>query len=115
MNCVAMCFIARKHRAGYMKHHWLVDAGAAKNSATGKLRLVSLLPSATEMACALGLTDQLLGITHCCDYPPEIRGKPLVVHSNIPVSELSLREIDSAVSETLGQGASLYHLDEQLL
>ena len=83
--------------------------------ATGGLRLVSLLPSATEMACALGLADQLLGITHCCDYPPEICGKPLVVHGNIPVDDLSLREIDSAVSESLGRGASLYHLDEQLL
>lgn len=79
------------------------------------LRLVSLLPSATEMACALGLADQLLGITHCCDYPPEIRGKPVVVHSNIPVDDLSLREIDRAVSECLRQGGSLYHVDDQLL
>lgn len=80
-----------------------------------ELRLVSLLPSATEMACALGLADQLLGITHCCDYPPEIRGKPLVVHGNIPVDELSLNEIDQAVSAALGRGESLYHVDEQLL
>ena len=83
--------------------------------APGELRLVSLLPSATEMACALGLADQLLGITHCCDYPPEIRGKPRVVHGNIPVDELSLGEIDSAVSAALGRGESLYHVDEQLL
>ncbi len=82
---------------------------------TGGLRLVSLLPSATEMACALGLTDQLLGITHCCDYPLEIRGKPLVVHGSIPVDDLSLREIDGAVSQCLERGASLYHVDEQLL
>lgn len=82
---------------------------------TGELRLVSLLPSATEMVCALGLTDQLLGITHCCDYPPEIRGKPLVVHGNIPVADLSPREIDSAVSESLGRGESLYHVDVELL
>lgn len=84
-------------------------------STTDGLRLVSLLPSATEMACALGLTDQLLGITHCCDYPPEIRGKPLVVHGNIPVDDLSLREIDGAVSRCIESGASLYHVDEQLL
>ncbi len=87
----------------------------SSNRATNELRLVSLLPSATEMACALGLADQLLGITHCCDYPPEIRGKPLVVHGNIPVGELSLREIDSAVSASLARGESLYHVDEQLL
>ncbi len=83
--------------------------------ASGELRLVSLLPSATEMACALGLADQLLGITHCCDYPPEVRGKPLVVHGNIPVDKLSLSEIDQAVSAALRRGESLYHVDEQLL
>jgi iron complex transport system substrate-binding protein len=79
------------------------------------LRLVSLLPSATEMACALGLADRLFGVTHCCDYPPGIRGKPLVVHGNIPVDELSLSEIDQAVSAALGRGESLYQVDEQLL
>jgi len=87
----------------------------SSNRPTSELRLVSLLPSATEMACALGLADQLLGITHCCDYPPEIRGKPLVVHGNIPVDDLSLGEIDRAVSAALGCGESLYHVDEQLL
>src|SRR5262245_18741777 len=79
------------------------------------LRLVSLLPSATEMVCALGLADQLLGITHCCEYPPEIRSKPRVVHGNIPVNELSPREIDRAVTESLRGGASLYSIDEALL
>lgn len=86
-----------------------------KVTPTPDLRLVSLLPSATEMACALGLTDQLVGITHCCDFPPEIQGKPLVVHSNIPVDELSLSEIDRAVSVSVAQGQSLYQVDEQLL
>jgi iron complex transport system substrate-binding protein len=79
------------------------------------LRLVSLLPSATEMACALGLADELVGITHCCDYPSEIRGKPRVVHANIPVAELTLRQIDVAVSECLHAGRSLYQVDEALL
>jgi iron complex transport system substrate-binding protein len=82
---------------------------------TRELRLVSLLPSATEIACALGLADQLLAITHCCDYPPEIRGKPLIVRGTIPVEDLSLREIDQAVSESVGRGASLYSVDEALL
>lgn len=79
------------------------------------LRIASLLPSATEMVCALGLADRLVGITHGCDFPPEIRGKPLVVHSNIPVHELSLSQIDRTVSDTLHRGESLYHLDEELL
>ncbi|MBL9167766.1 MAG: ABC transporter substrate-binding protein [Verrucomicrobiales bacterium] len=82
---------------------------------TPDLRLVSLLPSATEMACALGLIDQLVGITHCCDYPPEIQGKPLVVHGNIPVDELSPSEIDHAVSASVARGQSLYQVDEDLL
>lgn len=80
-----------------------------------ELRLVSLLPSATEMACALGLIDQLVGITHCCDFPPAIRGKPLVVHGHIPVDDLSLQEIDRAVSDSLARGESLYQVDVALL
>ena len=79
-------------------------------------RIVSLLPSATEIACALGLSDQLAGITHCCDYPREaIADKPVVVHSAIPVETMSCNEIDVAVSAHLRAGESLYHVDEQLL
>jgi iron complex transport system substrate-binding protein len=79
-------------------------------------RIVSLLPSATEIACALGLGDQLLGITHCCDYPlDQIAGKPKVVHSALPVEEMSCNEIDVAVSARLSAGESLYHVDERLL
>jgi len=78
--------------------------------------IVSLLPSATEIACALGLADQLLAVTHCCDYPPDVVAtKPRVVHSAIPVEEMSCREIDTAVSAHLRAGESLYHVDEQLL
>lgn len=43
--------------------------------AAGK-RIVSFLPSATEMVCALGLEDRLVGVTHECDYPPSVKGKP---------------------------------------
>lgn len=75
-------------------------------------RIVSFLPSATEMACALGLGDQLVGITHECDYPPEVNGKPVVVHSALPVETMSQREIDIAVSERLKRGLSLYEVDE---
>ncbi|HEX7862106.1 MAG TPA: cobalamin-binding protein [Verrucomicrobiae bacterium] len=78
-------------------------------------RIVSLLPSATEIACALGLGEQLLAITHCCDYPPEIEGKPRVVHSALPVEEMTCNEIDVAVSARLKAGESLYYVDEQLL
>ena len=79
-------------------------------------RIVSLLPSATEIACALGLAEQVVGITHCCDYPREvIAEKPVLVHSAIPVETMSCNEIDVAVSAHLRAGESLYHVDEQLL
>jgi iron complex transport system substrate-binding protein len=42
------------------------------------MRIVSLLPSATETICALGLRDQLVGVSHCCDYPPEIEGGAVI-------------------------------------
>jgi iron complex transport system substrate-binding protein len=81
----------------------------------GKLqRIVSFLPSATEMLYALGLGDRLMGVTHECDYPSEAKSKPVVVRSLLP-DGLTQREIDAAVSERLKQGLSLYQADEELL
>jgi iron complex transport system substrate-binding protein len=78
-------------------------------------RIVSFLPSATEMACALGLGDQLLGVTHECDHPREVRHKPVVVRSVLPIERMSQREIDMAVTERLRSGLSLYQVDESLM
>src|SRR5919108_476567 len=78
-------------------------------------RIVSFLPSATEMVCALGLNERLVGITHECDYPPEIQGKPIVVRNALPIERMSQREIDAAVAARLREGLSLYEVDEQLL
>lgn len=78
-------------------------------------QIVSFLPSATEIACALGLTDQLVGITHECDYPVEIEGKPVVVRSALPIETMNQREIDVAVAERMRAGHSLYQVDEKLL
>src|SRR6266478_2620880 len=78
-------------------------------------RIVSFLPSATEMACALGLGDQLVGITHECDYPPEVKGKPIVVRNVLPIEKMSQPEIDAAVTQRMRDGLSLYQVDEQLL
>jgi iron complex transport system substrate-binding protein len=77
--------------------------------------IVSFLPSATEMACALGLAEELVGITHECDYPPEIKGKAVVVRKALPIEKMSQREIDVAVSERMRDGRSLYEVDEKLL
>jgi iron complex transport system substrate-binding protein len=78
-------------------------------------QIVSFLPSATEMACALGLSEQLVGITHECDYPPEVKGKAIVVRKTLPIETMSQREIDVAVSERMREGRSLYEVDEKLL
>lgn len=75
-------------------------------------RIVSFLPSATEMACALGLEDQILGISHECDYPPVVKSKTVVVHGALPIATMTQREIDDAVSERLRTGKSLYEVDE---
>jgi iron complex transport system substrate-binding protein len=79
------------------------------------MRIVSFLPSATEMACALGLADSIVGITHECDYPPEIKSKPVVVRAVLPLEQMTQSEIDRAVAERIHNGQSLYAIDEQLL
>lgn len=78
-------------------------------------RIVSLLPAATELACALGLENQLVGISSECDYPPEIRQLPRVVSSVINSHHLSPRDIDNAVRQRAAQGQNLYLIDEDKL
>ena len=78
-------------------------------------RIVSFLPSATEMVCALGLGDLLVGITHECDYPAEVRGRSIVVRNVLPLESMSERETDVAVTARLRAGESLYQIDEKLL
>src|SRR5262245_59873811 len=78
-------------------------------------RIVSFLPSATEMVCALGLDDRLVGITHECDYPTSIQGRPVVVRSAIPVETMTQSEIDESVSQRLQNGLSVYQVVEKLL
>lgn len=78
-------------------------------------QIVSFLPSATEMACALGLGDQLIGVTHECDYPPEVKDKAVVVRAALPIAQMTQSEIDAAVSERMRDGRSLYEIDELLL
>jgi iron complex transport system substrate-binding protein len=75
------------------------------------MRIVSLLPSLTELACALGRRDDLVGVTHECDYPPGVEELPWLTRSNIPTAASSA-EIDAMVS---AQQGSLYTLDEAKL
>lgn len=78
------------------------------------MRIVSLLPSATEMLCALGLEDQLVGVTHGCDYPPAVNLLPRVTSTGIP-KDASSAEIDRLVRQRHAAGLPLYELDTRLL
>jgi iron complex transport system substrate-binding protein len=75
-----------------------------------RLRICSLLPSATEIVCALGAQNQLVGVTHECDFPPSVRSTRKITRSNIP-AHFSSAEIDAAVSASLDSSGSLYELD----
>ena len=77
-------------------------------------RIVSLLPSATELCCSLGLRDQLVAISHECDFPADLKGLPAITSSIIPHG-LEQREIDVFVRDALAKGKSLYAVDQQLL
>ena len=79
------------------------------------MRIVSLLPSATEIVAVLGLTDQLVGISHECDYPDEICDRPRVTRCEIHGSDLPSTAIDAWVRDTLAARGTLYTLEEQLI
>ena len=78
------------------------------------MRIVSLLPSATEIICQLGLENELVGVTHECDYPPSVRALPKVTRTLIPAAASS-REIDELVRERLKTERALYTLDLPML
>ena len=79
------------------------------------MRICSLLPGATEIAFALGLGDNVVGVTHECDYPAEARQKPIVVRSLIDSNRMTSLEIDCWVSERLRSNKGLYIIDEERL
>jgi iron complex transport system substrate-binding protein len=78
------------------------------------MRIVSLVPSATETLFALGVGDQVVAVTHECDYPEAARSLPKVTR-DLLAPGLSAAEIDAAVRERTGRGESIYGLDEEAL
>src|SRR2546429_3714329 len=79
------------------------------------MRICSLLPSATEIVAELGLVGSLVGISEECDWPPEVRGLPVVTASRVDTTRLSSLEIDKAVRAAVGDGRPLYAIDRELL
>jgi iron complex transport system substrate-binding protein len=77
-------------------------------------RIASLLPSATEIVCALGAGDQLVGISHECDFPPAIRDRPVLTRSRIDSTGTS-RAIDAAVRSVIAGALSIYDVDADRL
>ncbi len=67
------------------------------------MRIISLLPSATEIVYALGLQDSLVGVTHECDYPPDALTKPRLVESCFPndCKDMAPGEVDSSIGEAI--------------
>jgi iron complex transport system substrate-binding protein len=78
------------------------------------VRIASLLPSATEIACAIGAGPDLVGVSHECDFPPLVRGLPALTRSRVGAADDD-REIDARVRELSRSGADLYEVDARLL
>jgi iron complex transport system substrate-binding protein len=79
------------------------------------LRIVSFLPAATEMIYLLDLAEHLVGRSHECDYPEQVKDKPVIVDCALDLSKMTMAEIDVAVSKQISSGKSLYKVDEAKL
>src|SRR3954467_12630332 len=80
-----------------------------------RVRICSLLPSATEIVAELGLVDALVGVSEECRWPPEVIGKPIVSAGRHDLSGLGGAEIDLLVRSALRDGRSLYAVDADLI
>jgi iron complex transport system substrate-binding protein len=78
------------------------------------MRIVSLVPSATEILFALGLDDEVIAVTHECDHPPAARELPTVTRDVLP-HDLTAGQIDAAVRARTDQGEAIYELDREAL
>ena len=79
------------------------------------MRICSFLPSATEIVYELGLQEQLFGVTHECDYPPEAKNKPWAVRSVFDGMEPTSGEISQVISDRLKEGLGIYDINQDVL
>ena len=78
-------------------------------------KIVSFLPSATEILYELGLADQIVGVTHECNFPAEAKDKPRVIHSSFDPSLMKSTEIDQKIVSLMRAGGDIYMIDDQVL
>ena len=78
-------------------------------------RIVSFLPSATEILYELGVGDQIVGVTHECNYPEQAKSKPQVIHSSFDPGTMTSLEIDKEVVNLMHSGKDIYILDDEIL
>jgi iron complex transport system substrate-binding protein len=83
----------------------------AGTSSTPSPRVVSLIPSGTEIVAALGFADHLVGVSHCCDHPPSVRGLPVLSESKVDPAGPG-QDIDRGVRELIRDGLSVYRVRE---
>ena len=86
----------------------------SRSTAEAPPRIASLLPSATEIVCSLGLEEALVAVSHSCDFAGHVESLPRVTRTRVPHGAAS-HEIDAVVRDCLHRGESLYVLDEALL
>jgi iron complex transport system substrate-binding protein len=82
---------------------------------TSNKRIVSFLPSATEILYEIGAGSQIIGVTHECNYPEEAKSKPRVINSAFDASRMSSKEIDKKVVELFSNGNDIYIVNDNLL
>jgi len=78
-------------------------------------KIVSFLPSATEILYEIGVGSQLIGVTHECNYPPQVKTKPTVINSSFDASTMSSKEIDDKIVELFSNGKDIYIINDNIL
>ena len=78
-------------------------------------RIVSFLPSSTEILYAIGAGDQITGVTHECKYPGDAKNKPRVINSSFDAANLTSREIDDKIGGLMKAGGDIYLINDHKL